>query len=887
MSDPATMHLPAGTVTFLFTDIQGSTKLWERSEESMRLALARHDVLLHEIIAKHKGVVFKTIGDAFCAAFTTAPDALQAALESQLALAVEAWPVHTPILVRMALHTGAAELRNQDYFGQTLNRVARILSSGHGGQVLLSEVTQGLCLDSLPEQVLLQPLGPQRLKDLGRPESVFQLVHPGLISEFPALRSLAVLPNNLPEQLTSFIGREKELEQAKEALRKTRLLTFIGPGGSGKTRLSLQIAAQELETYADGAWLVELAAVTDPALVAQEIANVFGVRETSGASVLEALIEHLKFKNLLLILDNCEHLIEASAKVVGAILTRCAQVTILTSSREALGIGGELIFRVPSLTLPDPKIDQTPESLATFESVELFVARAQSHDAAFYVTPTNANAVANICHSLDGIPLALELAAARVSALSVEDISRRLDHRFALLRTGSRIALPRQQTLKALIDWSYDLLSESERALLSRLSVFSGGWSLEMAEQVCSGDPLEGFEIFDNLTSLADKSLIVAEPRAGGTRYRLLETMRQYALDRLKESGQTEEWQARHLAHFLQFAEEASPHLRDKDQQTWLDRLEAEHDNLRAALAFSTNSSKHSAKGFDTESGLRLCAAIWRFWYVRGHSTEGRAWCAAVLKPVPEGFVSKALATTLSCSGVLASIQGDYEAARQLHERSLTIRRALGDELGIAVSLNNLGSLAHDQGHYVRAGELHEESLMIRRKLGDQQGIAVSLNNLATVAHDQGDLDRARSMYEETLAIQRSLESPWGTAVALSNLGQVAFDQGDYETSRTYLVECLEIRRFLGDRLRLPDTLDSFAALAATTDPLRAAKLWGASDALKKETGSLWTTVERDRRDARILAAKASALENEFEAAWSEGASLSSEAAIDLALGQP
>jgi predicted ATPase/class 3 adenylate cyclase len=873
------MQLPSGTVTFLFTDIEGSTRLWELSESSMRAALIRHDAILNEVISRFNGAVFKTVGDAFCAAFSTAPEALFAAVEVQLAFAKESWPADAPIRVRMALHTGVADMRNKDYFGPALNRVSRLLNAGFGGQVLLTDVTHSLCLDALPPNASLKTLGNHRFRDLGRVEAVFQLIHPRLPAEFPALRSLASTPNNLPEQLTSFIGREQELRRAKELLSQGRLLTLTGTGGCGKTRLALQIAAQELDSFPDGVWLVELAAISDPSLVVQATSDMFGLRDEPGASVLETLLGHLKSKSLLILLDNCEHLIDASAQLAEAILTRCPQVTILASSREALGIGGERVFRVPSLSLPDPKEIPTPESISAFESVELFVSRARAHVPEFEVTRESAADVASVCRSLDGIPLALELAGARVRAMTVGELSRRLDHRFGLLRSGSRTALPRQQTLRALIDWSYDLLSEVEKTLLDRLSVFSGGWSLDMAEKICSGSKVEELDVFDTLNSLADKSLIMVEPSGEGTRYRLLETLRQYARDRLEESAQTAVWRNRHFQYFLAMMEEASPHLRGKDQQAWLDRLEAEYDNLRSAFTWST------ARSVDPEMGLRVCAAIWRFWYIRGQCTEGRHWCEAALRQAPEGMISAPLAATLNCNGVFASIQGDYEASRVLHEQSLSIRRALGDEMGIAISLNNLGTLAHNQGQYQRAGALHEESLAIRRKLGDLRGIAGSLNNLATVAHEYGALDQARALFAEALSIERGAGNPWVTAVALSNLGQVAFDQGEYAQSRAYLVECLGIRRFLGDRLRLPDTLDSFASLAAVAgDTLRAARLWGASESLKKESGSPGTPAERSRRDARIAAARGAGDEAAFIAAWAEGEAMAAEQAIEYAL---
>jgi class 3 adenylate cyclase len=430
------LNLPSGTVTFLFTDIEGSTTLWDAYPEAMRLALARHDALLREAIEDHNGYVFKTIGDAFCAAFGIAPDALNAALAAQQRLHAEVWPEPIALKVRMALHTGAAEVRDNDYFGPPLNRVARLLSAGHGGQTLLSDVASDLCADTLPPSVTLLNLGTHSLRDLGRRETVFQLHHPALPADFPSLKTLDSLPNNLPSQLTAFIGREKEIQEGKSLLAKSRLLTLTGSGGSGKTRLALQVAADVLEGYADGVWLVELAALSDPGLVASSVAQTLGIKEQPGQKVQQTLLEGLKGKALLLLLDNCEHLLAACAQLTAALLRYCPQVRVLATSREGLGIGGEQTYRVPSLTSPDPKQKATPQSLSQYESVQLFLDRACFHKPDFAVTSANAPALAQLCYHLDGIPLAIELAAARIRSLPVEEINLRLDNRFRLLTGG-------------------------------------------------------------------------------------------------------------------------------------------------------------------------------------------------------------------------------------------------------------------------------------------------------------------------------------------------------------------------------------------------------------------------------------------------------------------
>ncbi|MSP12497.1 MAG: adenylate/guanylate cyclase domain-containing protein, partial [Chloroflexi bacterium] len=718
--------LPSGTVTFLFSDVEGSTKLWQAHPEAMKTALARHDTLLRATIESRDGYVFKTVGDEFCAAFPTALAALAAALAIQRALHAEDWlgGGTPPLRVRMGLHTGAADVRDGDYFGATLSRVARLMAAGHGGQTLLSHATQVLVQDDLPHGVTLRDLGARRLRDLVRPEQIFQLVAPDLPAEFPPLRTLDAFPHNLPVQLTSFIGREKEMADIKRLLPSTHLLTLTGVGGTGKTRLSLQVAADLLEEFADGVWLVELAPLADPALVPQAVATALGVREESGRPLLATLTDYLRAKHLLLILDNCEHLVAACIQVAEALLRACPHLKMLATSREALGITGESIFHVPSLPLPDPLRLPPVETLTQYEAIRLFIDRAVAVKSDFTVTNANAPAVAQICHRLDGIPLAIELAAARVRALSVEQISKRLDDRFRLLTGGSRSALPRQQTLAALIDWSYNLLTAPERALLQRLSVFAGGWSLEAAEQVCadvgqdSGHPRDvvlSSEVLDLLTRLVDKSLVNAEDQDGETRYRLLETIRQYARDRLLESGEGDQVRDRHLQYFLQLAEEGEIQLRGPQQMAWFKRLQTEQDNFRIALQWSLG----------TEAGLRLAGALADFWvWWRGEISEGRRWLEEILAQTA-GLGRTAARAKALCAA--SWFQDDSTAKRSRYEESIAIWREVGDQRGLALALHYLGLLELEQNHLAVARQWNTESQELWRAAGDAWGLARSL----------------------------------------------------------------------------------------------------------------------------------------------------------------
>jgi predicted ATPase len=800
----------------------------------MGLALARHEALLRKAIESNQGYVFKEVGDAFCAAFTTAPNALQAVVEAQLGLTREDWGEIGSIRVRAALHTGVAEERKGDYFGPTLNRVARLLGIGHGGQTLLSEATYELVKEHLLPDISLADLGSHRLRDLSAPERVWQLQHPSLPGSHPPLKSLDCLPTNLAPQVTSFIGREREIAKVKELLSGTRLLTLTGSGGTGKTRLALQVAAEGLEEYPDGVWLAELAPINDPDLVTQTVAEAMTVLEAPGQPILKTLLDSVKGKRCLLLLDNCEHLLEASANLADALLHGCPKLQVLATSREALGIAGESTYRVPSLSVPGLHQTQTPEGLIDFESVRLFVERAKAVRSDFEVTPRNAPSLAAVCHRLDGIPLALELAAARVTAMPVEQIETRLDGCFRLLTGGSRTAMPRQQTLRALIDWSYDLLNDQERTLLSRISVFQGGWRLESAEEVCVGGGVEKHDVLDLLSSLVGKSLVVYIENEGVARYRLLETVRQYALDRQEESGQADALREKHLNHFLAFAHQAASHLKGADQAEWFRRLDEEHENLRTTL-------QRSVANVESSADLQLCGDLMRFWMTRGFLSEGRVWSERALNKEAGLRRTKERAVALGAAGVIAWMQGDYPEARSRHEEALSIRRELGDQSGIAASLGNLGLVAMDASDYPGAQAFHVESLRIRRELGDPWSISASLNNLGLVELRLGSLQFARDCFEESLTLCKETGDVRGIASAFNNLGIAAYDQGDYVGSKLYCEEGLTVSRQIGDFVRTAVALNNLGIVAYEQHNFELALAYLEEGlAIRKEIGDRW-----------------------------------------------
>lgn len=877
---------PTGTITFLFSDIEGSTKKWERQPDAMRVALATHDHLLRQVFESCGGYVFKTIGDAFCVAFDTPQDALAGALESQRAIRNADWGPIGELRVRMALHTGAAEDRDGDYFGQTLNRVARILSTAHGGQVLLSLPTQELVRDHLPQGVQLRHMGEHRLKDLARAEHLYQLVAPDLPSEFAGLRSLESVANNLPVQLTSFIGREREMAEVIRLLGSTRLLTLTGMGGTGKTRLSLQAAADVLDTYPDGVWFVEFATIVDGALVPETVAAVFNLRQEADRPLTGTLTHYLKDRHLLLILDNCEHVVAACARLSETLLRACPRLHILASSREPMSIAGETAWPVPPLSLPDHWREITASTdainrLGEYEAVRLFTERATLARPSFQLTSENVHLVAQVCWRLDGIPLAIELAAARIRVLSLEQIVERLDDRFHLLTTGSRNAVPRQQTLRSLIDWSHDLLSEPERRLFRRLSVFARGRTLEAIEEVCEGEGLEKFAIFDLLSQLVDKSLVYIEkPSDQAARYFILESIWDYSNEKLLAAGESEIFRIRHLDYFLRFAEDAAPKIRGPKQREWLAILEDEEFNIRYALEAATELPGQTAKG------LRLLTVTQRFVEVRGLFKEARDFFVQLLGKPDAATREIIRAQALAAAGRLAWVADDLSACVAYQEEALSIFRELGDAAGTARALADLAFLALDKGQIERARTLLEEATTLAAPLGDKRLTAHIQHIWGVIAAGEGEFQKAFDIDVKNHAVYREEGDIWQGIIIAWSVGVNAAVLGKFNVAHTHLAECLQVGLDLGNRWGASYPLEAFAVLAVAEKKYEhAARLYGAADAQRTRSGVVPQAADHPAIRA-ILAAAPDFTGPAIEAARREGRMMSLETATTLAIGK-
>jgi predicted ATPase/class 3 adenylate cyclase len=860
------VHDAPASVTYLFSDIEGSTRLWEQQPELMRPALARHDAVAREAIARHHGTLVKMTGDGVHAAFADALDAVAAVLDLQQAIAAPdagALPLH----VRSGLHAGSDERRDNDFFGPAVNRAARIMSVAHGGQVLVSQAVADVVRARLPADVSLRDLGYVRLRDLANPERLYQVVHPRLRADFPALRSLEATPNNLAQQLNSFIGRERETAEVKELLHAHRLVTLLGMGGIGKSRLSVQLGAEVLDDYPDGVWLVELAPLSDPRLVPQAVASVLGVKEEPGRPVAEALVRFVRDRQLLIILDNCEHVVHACAELAKQLLQAGPKVKVLASSRDYLQVAGEAAYPVPTLSAPDPTAPLDIDSLRRHASVRLLVDRIVASAPKFRVTQKNAAAVADICHRLDGIPLALELAAARARALPIETIAARLNDRFRLLVTGDQTVLPRQRTLRALIDWSYDLLDAPERALFQRLAVFAGGFTLEAAEEIGAGGGIDRADVMDLLAHLVEKSLVVAE--AGGERYRLLDTVRHYAQERLAAAGEEERHRTAHLHHYVALAETARPQLAGPDQGTWLARLDAERENLLAAHAWG----EFAPEG--ARLGLRLVHALRPYWLSRGLMLLGLGITREALARVDAQQRNEARCRGLSDAGLLCCFMGRYGQARELLTEAVSIAREIDNVSLVAGILQPLGMACIGEGDKAAARAHLEEALELARRLGNKRELAAAFTALAQLHRMEGRLDEAEPLYESALPLARELGDQEYIAAFLLNLSMVSIDRGALARVPAMLLEVLGIAEEIGSKPAGQSALDVCAGLAAARgEPRQAALFYGAAEAQMPQTGLQRDPVDEAFVAPRVESARAALGEAAFAEARRAGGAL-------------
>lgn len=905
-------------LTFLFTDIESSSRLWEEDPQAMEDLLDQHNEVLRQAIAAHRGSVFKTVGDGFCATFPDPIAALRSSLEAQIGL--QTTPSCTdlgPLRVRMALHTGPARVIEGDYFGPSVNRVARLLAVGHGGQVLVSEATRRRLESALPPSTTLLDLGTHELKDMPEPQRVYQLMHPKLNASFPPLRSLSRRLDNLPPSRTTFVGRARDITRVAEKLRDGSLITLSGIGGTGKTRLAIEVASAARDAFPDGVWMVELAPLTDPALVSRAVADAVGIGEEPGRSLDATLCARLHERCLLLLFDNCEHVLDGAASLADKLLDHCPSVKILATSREPLTIDGEQIWPVAPLDIPVvPRSGLSwddSERLRDYESVQLFEERALAVLPSFRVDATNADPVARIVSRLEGLPLAIELAAARVQTLPPQQLANRLEDRFRYLTGGSRMALPKHRTLRAAIDWSYDLLNQAERALLARLSVFRGSFELASAEAVSAGPPIETQTIVELLSSLVLKSLVELNEES---RYRLLETVREYAAQKLLDSGEAFTYWERHRDRYIELAESSAVALTGPEQGEWLKRLEEEHDNFRIALEWSLEQR-------DAVSALRLSGALGRFWSIHGHSNDGRAWLGQALACDPraptelraeatrwaghlartQGDLDAAqeyldlslalfeqagdqrgIAAARNALGILANVRGDTVDARAHWKKSLACFRQLADQRGIAAVLANLGLLERTLGAHQRSRELLEESLLILREVGDKGGISSVVNNLAVEAFDRGEFDRAWSLNKESLELDRELDHPRGIAQSTHNLALIASEWGDFATAREMIEEAQRITRELGDRQSEANELLSLASVLLGEGRAEdGARVQGSAVAFLESIGAALDRREGSGYDQVANMLRTALGDVGYEAAWESGRALSIQEATALA----
>jgi predicted ATPase/class 3 adenylate cyclase len=920
-ADRTAYALRVATLTFVFTDIEGSTALLRRvGADVYAQILADHHSLIRSALAGHEGAELNTLGDGFFAAFSSPRACVVAVLEMQRDLQERDWPEGERVRVRMGVHTGEAAQTSAGLLGLDVHRAARVAGVASGGQILLSETTAALVRDSLPAGADLRDLGLHRLKDLGRPEEIFQLDAAGLPTEFPPLRSLdnPALPNNLPVQLTTFIGREREMAEVRALVGSSRLVTLAGAGGSGKTRLSLQVAAELLDGTGDGVWLVELAAVTVEDAVPQAICASLGIAWRPERPVLETMVDALAHQHVLMVLDNCEHLIGGCAKTADAILRRCPRVHLVATSREPLGIGGETIYRVPSLSLPGP-VEPGVMTAESSDAVALLLDRAKEQGVEVPVDQQTGPLIALICRQLDGMPLAIELAAARLRSLSLSDLRDRLDQRFHLLTGGSRTALPRQQTLEATVDWSYSLLTAAERQLLRRLSVFAEGFDLAAAEAVCGFGDIEVFEVTELLGSLVDKSLVVAEQAGGEVRYRLLETIRQFAGERLAQAGRDDAASvaAAHSGYYLSVAERAAPHLTGPDQGRWFRQLDAERANLRRAVRHAADDSDGTARV------LRFGVALQRYWMAREDDEEARELLLPVLER-PEARADPRLFGAAAITAMHAIASNDRAAAQRLGELTVELARQLDDDRVLIGALSLLCGGYYFSGELEKGLPLGEEAVERARRLGDDVLLAGALMKYL-LASDLIDPVRSEQLYTEAIACTERTGDRLVTYSLHNNLGVHALRAGDIPTARAHLEQAAAIMPEIGEKshhvtgnlgwvLRQENDSDGarakfeaslrislrhgervgvgysslgLACVAADENNwYRAAELHGAAQAFLDRTGEPWQEPEARYRRESLDKLRTQLGAEQLDRAYGAGNVLGFDDALDLVLGR-
>jgi len=911
--------LVAQTLTFLFTDIEGSTALLARLGGVYGEVLANHHRLIRAGLAAHSGEEVDTQGDAFFAVFSSPSACAAAAIEIQRALVSHPWPAGEEVRVRMGLHSGEASQTAAGLVGLGIHRAARIAAAGHGGQIVLSAATAALLGDSMPAGASLRDLGVHRLKDLERPERIFQLEADGLPTRFPPLRSLdnPKLRNNLPAQASSFIGRDAELSKVQAMIASSRLVTLTGSGGAGKTRLGLQLAAGLVDGSGDGVWFADLAPLQDPDLVAVTVANVLGIRGEPGRPLLDTLVDGIGRRRLLVLLDNCEHVIDACAKLADALLRNCPNIVLLATSREPLGIGGERVHRVPSLDTPGE--DDALDAIGNSEAVRLFAERAAQHGVPLAWDEQTAPVAGRICRRLDGIPLAIELAAARLRVMSVTELDARLDQRFSFLTGGSRTALPRQQTLRATVEWSWELLNAAERRMLARLSVFAGGFDLPAAEAISTGGDLPGDEAVAHLGALVDKNLVQFDDIGTGW-YRLLETVRQYAARQLEGDSSAAAYGARiaHRDHYLALAETAAPQLIAHHQAEWLDRLERELGNLRAAIAFSL-------KQPDPVPGVRLVTSLRVFWKARGLAAEGADTLRAFLAAPGVQGATLVRARALAAAAYLLDQTGGYALADEYCQEALAIARPADASLtadllyvrayillrrgeqDAALPLIEEGlGLAHPlaqphltacllaarafavdvKGDHAAAARDAAESLRLYRQAGDRLQAGTMAGNLGYAELSLGDLDSARRHLLESLDTARALNDQYGVVYETFNLGLAEYLNGSLSAAGALFAESLDLAT------RMHMTASSAYALIGLamadnsgTRKSRSARLHGAADQALAVLGETLEPLEGGLRDLHRQRLRSAMGTEAFEAEYATGKSLNADEVLALAIG--